>query len=172
VVELAGTAVRLRPLTLDDVEAFAASTDGAGDFGPSGEGLRERLRRQIEKAPTLEADGFLSLVVEADGEPVGDIQVRCPRHAFPPGVCELGITLFPAARGRGLGAEAVELLTRWLLAEGGMERVQASTSVDNVAMRRVLERLGYAYEGVLRSFAPGEGGVREDYAMYAAIRAG
>ena len=48
--------------------------------------------------------------------------------------------------------------------------MQASTSVDNVAMRRVLERLGWELEGVLRSYSPGEGGSREDYAMYAATR--
>jgi RimJ/RimL family protein N-acetyltransferase len=34
----------------------------------------------------------------------------------------------------------------------------------------VLERLGWELEGVLRSYSPGEGEAREDYAMYAATR--
>jgi RimJ/RimL family protein N-acetyltransferase len=34
-------------------------------------------------------------------------------------------------------------------------------------MRRVLDHLGFAFEGVLRSYAPAADGGREDYAMYA-----
>jgi len=37
-------------------------------------------------------------------------------------------------------------------------------------MRRVLEHTGYELEGVLRSYAPGADGGREDYAMYAITR--
>ncbi len=37
--------------------------------------------------------------------------------------------------------------------------------VGNRAMRRVLERLGFPLEGVLRGFMPGTDGPR-DYAMY------
>jgi RimJ/RimL family protein N-acetyltransferase len=47
-----------------------------------------------------------------------------------------------------------------------MARVQASTAVTNKAARRVLEKLGFKREGVLRSFMPGPRG-REDYVMYA-----
>jgi RimJ/RimL family protein N-acetyltransferase len=157
VVELAGTRVVLRALTLDDVDVLAED-----------DAHRERLQKQVDRSPTLDDGGFLGLVVVGDGAVVGDIQARAPKHGFPPGTCEIGITLSPDARGRGFGLEAVTLFTDYLLREA-MDRVQASTSVDNVAMRAVLERAGYEFEGVLRSFAPGEDG-REDYAMYAAVR--
>ncbi len=162
--------VRLRPLELGDVDALVDAHDSdPASFTPTGEEARERLRRQIERRPTLEDGGFLSLAIEVDGRLVGDIQARAPQNGFPPGVCEVGIMLFPEARGRGVAREAVALFTEQLF-EGGWERVQASTSVDNVAMRRVLERLGWKLEGVLRSYSPGESGAREDYAMYAATR--
>ncbi|MGH3423801.1 MAG: GNAT family N-acetyltransferase [Nocardioidaceae bacterium] len=64
--------------------------------------------------------------------------------------------------------EAVTVFTDYLFGEG-WERVQASTAVDNVSMRRLLERAAYGFEGVLRQFGPGVDG-REDYAMYAATR--
>lgn len=164
------TGVRLRPLELGDVDALVdAHDDDPASFAPTGDEARERLRRQIERRPTLEDGGFLNLAIEVDGRLVGDIQARAPQNGFPPGVCEIGITLFADARGRGVGREAVALFAEQLF-EGGWERVQASTSVDNVAMRRVLERLGWGFEGVLRSFSPGEGDVRDDYAMYAATR--
>ena len=166
----AETRVRLRPLELGDVEALvAAHDDDPASFAPAGDEAKERLRKQIERRPTLEDGGFLSLAVEADGRLVGDIQARAPKNGFPPGVCEIGITLFANVRGRGVGRHAVALFTEQLF-EAGWERVQASTAVDNSAMRRVLELLGYELEGVLRGFSPGANGGREDYVMYAAIR--
>jgi RimJ/RimL family protein N-acetyltransferase len=157
VVELAGTRVLLRAMEPGDIEALVED-----------DAHRERLLKQIERSPTLADGGFLGLVVVGDGAVVGDIQARAPKHGFPSGTCEIGITLFPDARGRGFGLEAVKLFTQHLLREA-MDRVQASTAVDNVAMRTVLERAGYEFEGVLRSYAPGEDG-REDYAMYAVVR--
>jgi RimJ/RimL family protein N-acetyltransferase len=114
-------------------------------------------------------DGHLELAVEVDGRLCGSIQARAPQGALPPGVCELGIELVPDARGHGIGTEAVRLLGNYLL-ENGYPRVQASTDVDNVAMRRALERAGYAFEGVLRAFMPDDSGGRADYVLYALTR--
>ena len=164
------TLVRLRPLTTADVDALVEASEGRA-FGPSSDERRARLHKQLERRLTLEHDGFLSLGVEADGQLVGDIQARSPKNAFPPGVCEIGITLFAAARGKGIGSDAIAQFTE-LLFEKGLKRVQASPALDNVAMRRVLERVGYEYEGVLRSFAPDADGTREDYAIYAAVAIG
>jgi RimJ/RimL family protein N-acetyltransferase len=149
-----------------DIDELVANRDDS--VGPTPEAIRKRLPKQIAQSPTLERDGFLSLVVEGDGRLIGDIQARAPAQAYPPGVCEIGITLFPNARGQGFGREAVTLFTD-LLFEQGMERVQASTALDNGAMRRVLELVGYTFEGTLRSFMP-NGGSRDDYAMYAVVR--
>jgi RimJ/RimL family protein N-acetyltransferase len=149
--------VILRPLTEADAELLVAQE-------PQRE---ERIRRRIAKRPTLAADGFLELGIEVDGRLVGDIQARTGPHAFPPGVCEIGITLFPDARGRGIGLEAVRLFTELLVREHGIARVQASTALDNVPMRRVLERLGWTLEGVLEDFYPDGAGGRLDYALYA-----
>ena len=44
--------------------------------------------------------------------------------------------------------------------------MQLTTDVENTAMRRVAERLGFTFEGVLRSFMPSADGPH-DYAMYA-----
>lgn len=154
--------LRLRELRPDDVALIVREGDGMRDA--------RRLRARIARGPTLERDGFLELGVEVDGTLVGDVQARCPPHAFPPGVCELGISLFAAARGRGYGREAVERFTELLFRDHGFERVQASTSLANEPMRRVLEALGWSFEGILRGYFPGEGGGREDYALYALTR--
>jgi RimJ/RimL family protein N-acetyltransferase len=63
---------------------------------------------------------------------------------------ELGYAVAPWARGRGVATETLRQLTRWAFAEG-MQRVTALISVDNPASSRVAEKVGYTFEGVLRS---------------------
>ena len=149
-----------------DALVEVADADPAS-FGGGGEERRQRLRKQVERNPTLEDGGFLALVVEVEDRVIGEVQARAPNNAFPPGVCEIGISLLPAARGHGYGREAVALFTEHLLGTG-VARIQASTAVANRAMGLLLERVGYCFEGVLREFAPTEGGGRDDYVMYAA----
>ena len=84
-------------------------------------------------------------------------------------IFELGIAIFPEAQGRGLGSDAVATLVAHLFRALDAARVQASTSVANLGMQRLLERLGFAREGVMRAFMPAPGG-REDYVLYAVTR--
>jgi RimJ/RimL family protein N-acetyltransferase len=101
---------------------------------------------------------------------VGEIDARSPPNAFPPGVYEIGISVFGASdRAQGVGRDAVETLTNHLFAELGAGRVQASTAVENLAMRAVLRRLGFVEEGIMRAFMPSDGG-RDDYALYSVTR--
>jgi RimJ/RimL family protein N-acetyltransferase len=134
-----------------------------------GPDVRERLRRQIERSGRF-VDGRLELAIEADGRLLGTIDARFPERFIPQGVYELGILLFDVGdRGKGYGGEAVELITRHLFEEREAGRVQAGTSLENVAMRRVFERLGFTEEGVMRAFMPTPDG-REDYVLYAITR--
>jgi RimJ/RimL family protein N-acetyltransferase len=62
----------------------------------------------------------------------------------------IGVALYPDARGHGFGAEAQRMLAELLLEQFAVERVEASTDVDNVAEQRSLEKAGFAREGVIR----------------------
>jgi RimJ/RimL family protein N-acetyltransferase len=160
----------LRPLRLDELGTIVQAQARLYAFvEESGDAVEQRLRTRIEHSGRL-VEGWLDLGIEAEGRLVGDITARNPRNAFPPGVFEIGITLFDTAdRGKGYGREATELMTTHLFEEGDAGRVQATTALDNVAMRRVLEALGFVQEGTLQAFMPGPDG-REDYAMYAVSR--
>jgi RimJ/RimL family protein N-acetyltransferase len=165
-------AVRLRPLRREELGTVWAARLARGvPADRSGrQRARRRTRRHVEHSGTFH-DGFLVLGVEVEGRLVGDVQARRPLGAMPSGVYEIGIDLFREAdRGRGYGSQAVEQLTELLFAEHGAERVQASTAVDNGAMRGVLEKLGYTFEGVMRAFMPGGDGRRDDFALYAVTR--
>ncbi|GIU99312.1 MAG: GNAT family N-acetyltransferase [Actinomycetota bacterium] len=160
-----GERVVLRPFRPEEIETAMAHAPAQTTEH------REAWRRRLALSGTRTTWEIL-FAVEAEGRLVGDVQARSSDQAVPPGVWEIGLDLWDAAdRGRGIGTEVVALLTRHLFAREGAHRVQATTDVDNVAMRRALERCGFRLEGVLRAFMPVADGPPRDHAMYAITRA-
>ena len=164
---LEGERVSLRPLREEELETIwqARLNDDTAPWMSTPQAY-ERLKRRVANSGSF-VDGWLDLAIEADGRLVGEIDARQPPRSLPQGVFELGISLFETAdRGRGLGTDAIRLMTRYLFEHEEAARVQASTWVGNTAMRRVFLKLGFTEEGVLRSFMPSARG-RDDYVMYA-----
>jgi RimJ/RimL family protein N-acetyltransferase len=76
-----------------------------------------------------------------------------------------------AARGHGVGTLALHGLTRWLFAEFPQtERLGGYTRHDNLAMRRVFEKCGYALEARHRRAWRVPGGAAVDAVGYAILR--
>lgn len=160
-----------RPDELDELLAARTAVDRSAFAGPRQHDARprEQLRRRIGSSGRVH-DGWLEFAVESGGRLVGDVQARSGRKMLPPGVWELGIELYASAsRGKGIGTEAVTLITGHLFSALGAGRVQATTDVANESMRGVLRKLGFAEEGVLRSFMPDgdPDGPRHDYVLAA-----
>lgn len=166
---LTGPRIRLRPLREDEFPTLWASSERwlkASGSDISVEDAQARVRDRITDSGSMTVEG-IDLAIEFDGRLVGDIQARTNPKAMPPGVLELGIELFdPQDRGKGLGREAVELLTAYAFDQLEAHRVQLGTDLENVGMRRVAERLGFRFEGTMRGFMPTPDGPR-DYALYA-----
>ncbi len=66
-------------------------------------------------------------------------------------VAEVAYAVAPAARGYGIAAEAVDALAVALLLEHGFQRIEQRIAPGNVAARRVAEKAGFTYEGLLRN---------------------
>ena len=81
---------------------------------------------------------------------------------------ELGYVVAPAARGRGVGTDALRLLTDWAFSELGMERLELLISIENESSKRVAARSGYVREGVLRSHHF-KGDLREDTEIWSRL---
>jgi RimJ/RimL family protein N-acetyltransferase len=62
----------------------------------------------------------------------------------------LGLSLRPACRGRGLGADTVRVLCQYGFALRGLHRLQLETLTDNHAMIAAAERVGFTREGATR----------------------
>jgi RimJ/RimL family protein N-acetyltransferase len=85
------------------------------------------------------------------------------------GRCELGYWMARENRGRGLATRAVRLLSGWVFENLPIDRIEIHAEPENAASRRVAERAGFSFEGVLRSYLVNKG-VRRDAASYSLLR--
>lgn len=61
----------------------------------------------------------------------------------------VGLAFRPAMRRRGYGADVVNVLCHYAFATLGLHRLQLETLIDNHAMIRIAERVGFSREGAL-----------------------
>lgn len=120
------------------VSSEAAEIDGAAWCGE----LAQRQRSS--------GDGdHYGVVRREDGHLVGCLWTR--RTDWVAGSTEIGYALAPVVRGFGMAAEAVDAVAIALLLEHGLQRVEVRVVPGNTASRRVVEKAGLTYEGLLRN---------------------
>jgi RimJ/RimL family protein N-acetyltransferase len=166
-------AVRLRPVTSEDVELLAlwrSSTFYIGTFNDFGVMTRPAVDQVInENQPIGESGG--TLIVELAEIPIGTVSWRQVRYGPNPEsfAWNIGIALIPEARGQGFGTQAQRKLAEHLFATTSANRVEASTDVDNLAEQHALEKAGFSRDGVLRG-AQYRAGAWHDLAVYSVVR--
>jgi ribosomal-protein-serine acetyltransferase len=117
------------------------------------------------QAQGLSAGTLVPLVMMLDGNVVGSCSARIDQTDQ---VAEIGYWIDGEQEGTGIASAAVDALVTHLFRRGDIGRVQARTAAANARSRAMLERLGFEFEGVLRS-SQRLGGRRVDMAMYARI---
>ncbi len=169
---LANGAIRLRPWTLRDVQAVeqashdpyiptvtsvpSAYTDETG---------RAWIERQWQRL--TDGQGMSLCVADARTDAaLGFVGISVAHRAH--GRASLGYWVVPAARGRGVAAAAVQLLSTWAFSTLGIPRLELLVEPDNLASQRVAERAGFQMEGILRSYEEFQGR-RADLMMYALL---
>ena len=128
------------------------------------------VRRFIARQPRLRARGeFLGLAVtDATRRPfLGHVMLHSLefRHER----AELGYWLVPAARGKGIGKRAVELLVEYAFTTLNLHRLEIMTTPDNAAARALAASLGFQQEGIMRQRNL-ERGRRVDVVLLARLR--
>jgi RimJ/RimL family protein N-acetyltransferase len=160
-------------LSLNDctiIEANAPTPDDRFSF--YGFNAPGRLRRLVESGEAHAKWGDLSgrLAVEAHGEFVGDVSWHPENYGpIPSPAINFGISLIPSARGKGFGTEAQRLLVAYLFTNTTVNRVEASTDVENIAEQRSLEKAGLLREGITRGCHFREG-KHNDMVQYGILR--
>ena len=92
----------------------------------------------------------------SQGAPIGAAGLR----KVEPGNYELGYWLAPEFWGRGLASEAARAMVVFGFEKLGAEALQSGHFVDNPASGRVLEKAGFAADGIARQWSE----ARRDYA--------
>jgi [ribosomal protein S5]-alanine N-acetyltransferase len=149
--------VRLRPIEVADLDLLSQlDTDPAASQPFEWPGFRDpgAPRRRWEQHGWIGRDSTHLAVALPDGILAGIVSWRTVKAGGPEGGClEIGALLFPEHRGRRLGTAAQRLLVEYLFATTLANRLQAITDVENLAEQRVLERIGFHREGVMRGLA-------------------
>ena len=89
----------------------------------------------------------LAAVDRHSGTLCGDCAVRVVTDQ--PATAEVGVTFAPAHQGSGLATEALAAVVTALFEEHGVHRVFAQADDRNLAVHRLLERLGFRCEARL-----------------------
>lgn len=146
--------VRLRPIAEADLpllEQMAADREAFGELAWAGFISPVHVRKRYEEDGYLAPDNGRLIACLGD-EAIGTVSWLKVAHGPPPSWCwNMGISLLPEHRGRGLGTQAQQRLVEYLFSVSDAVRIEAGTLVDNVAEQRALERAGFEREGVLRS---------------------
>ena len=143
----------LRPLRREDVESIVAlwSDPQVTRFlgGPrDGERVRAILLEELTEPP-LGPLGQWPVVLKASGEFVGDCGL-IPKEIDGRDEVELVYVLSPGAWGRGYATEIGTALLRFAIEELAHERVVSLIDVENLASKRVAQKLGMHREAMVK----------------------
>lgn len=83
---------------------------------------------------------------------------------------EISYAVAPTARGFGFTAETVDALAMDMILEHDFQRIELRVAAGNVASRRVAEKAGFVYEGLLRNAGIVESG-RVDLGLWSLVPA-
>jgi aminoglycoside 6'-N-acetyltransferase len=108
----------------------------------------EVVARRIDSTGITGTESRLALVVEHEGEVVGDVVLWPADETLSRG--EMGWAFHPSVSGRGFATEAVRALIGVAFEHCGMHRVIAQVDARNEASARLCERVGMVKEAHLR----------------------
>jgi ribosomal-protein-alanine N-acetyltransferase len=157
--------------------AWAADTEVARFLAlpPSPNLETTRARLAWDQARWTKKSAYTWLLLRQPGAaPVGQIQLIPQRLDGPAHHLRLGYLLARRHWGQGLMHEALATLLPQLWAEAGVWRIDAVCDLANPASSRLLDRLGFTREGLLRrhSLHPLAGSEPRDVWLHAALRDG
>jgi aminoglycoside 6'-N-acetyltransferase len=117
----------------------------------------DRVRREFVDP----GDESVPFAIELDGRVIGLIQYW---EETDPDYRHAGIDVFldPAWHGRGLGADAVRTLARYLFDVRGHHRLTIDPAADNHRAIRSYQRVGFRAVGVMRQYERGPDGTWHD----------
>ena len=144
----------LRQLTMADVDVvFRIQSDPRVTryLGRDPHSSREHSEKRVAEAIAAAGEGRAirwGITLRQGGELAGTVGFW---HWNKPHFCsEIGYELSPSHWGRGIMTEAIGAVLGYGFGPMGLHRVEANIDPDNHGSRRVLEKLGFTREALLR----------------------
>jgi RimJ/RimL family protein N-acetyltransferase len=159
-----GKNVNLRIVEKEDLSFYVKWVNDPsffGEYNPLEQAAKVEMEKEYDTAPSERKRFF---VEKKDGTKIGVVGV------FPVGdLWEIGFALILSERGKGYGTEAVTIFVDYLFLSRDLVRIQATTDLRNIASQRILEKVGFKKEGIIRKsmFIRGEW---RDLQLYSILR--
>lgn len=129
---------------------------------------RKDAEEYISSMISADEETTFAFAITADGRVVGSIGIfRCDNIHFR--TAEMGYYIGEPYWGKGMGTDAVRQACDYVFSNTDIIRIFAEPFSYNTASCRVLEKAGFAFEGLLRSNAVKNGRVI-DMKMYSLIK--
>jgi RimJ/RimL family protein N-acetyltransferase len=142
---LEGKNVNLRVVEKEDLPLLADWSNNPEYLGEY-IWLPQQSRAEWEKRyDNLAPDTKWFFIEKKDGTKIGTMF-----HWLNGNLLEIGYILVPAERGKGYCTEAVNVIVDCLFLSKEIVRVQSITDVENVASQKVLKKVGFKKEGIIR----------------------
>ena len=128
--------------------------------GPNSFDIRGQIRTLLRQ---MDSNTCLPFVIEEDGVIVGQLNVANILFGSVSS-CVIGYWVAPEVAGRQITPTAVALVSDYLFNTVGIHRIEIDIRPENVSSLRVVEKLGFRYEGLKERF------IHINVAAYYAVR--
>ena len=127
--------------------------------GPNSFDIKRQIRSLLRQ---MDEQISMPFVVEYDGEVVGQLNVANILYGSVSSAV-IGYWIAPEVAGRGVMTTAVALVSDYLLNVVGLHRIEIAIRPENSASLRIVEKLGFRYEGLRERFIHINGAWRDHY---------
>jgi ribosomal-protein-alanine N-acetyltransferase len=126
---------------------------------PNSFDVRGQLRGLLRQ---LDDQSGMPFVIEVQGQVQGQLNVANVMYGSVSSAV-LGYWVSPEVAGKGVMPVSVALVTDYLMDQVGLHRVEINVRPENVASLRVIQKLGFRYEGLKQRYIHINGDWRDHY---------
>lgn len=133
--------------------------EATNPFGPNSFDIKAMTKGLVRQ---LDNQTGLPFVIEHQGQIVGQLNVANILYGSVSNAV-IGYWVVPEVAGKGITPTAVALATDYLFNVVGLHRVEIDIRPENVASLRVVEKLGFRFEGLKERYIHINGAWRDHY---------
>ena len=133
--------------------------EATNPHAPNSFDVRSQLRGLLRQ---LDDQSGMPFVIEVQGQLQGQLNVANVMYGSVSSAV-LGYWISPSVAGRSIMPTSVALVTDYLMDQVGLHRVEINIRPENVASLRVIQKLGFRYEGLKQRYIHINGDWRDHY---------